>query len=94
MSYIKSLPRNCFSGKLFDLQHLISGDLSVALSIPLLAPQFYCPFQATLLNMPFASLNALIGAKNNVRIDGGFADKITVKAKATNGSCGGLRKAG
>ena len=66
-------------------QFMGTGDLSVALSIPLLSPNFYCPYQATLLNMPFSSINALIEAKNNVRIDEGFADKISVKALATNG---------
>lgn len=62
-----------------------TGDLSVALSIPLLAPNFCCYYQAALLDMPFSDLNALIEPKNGVRIEQGFADEVAVRATATNG---------
>jgi hypothetical protein len=73
-------------------QFMGTGALSVALSIPLLSPDFYCPYQATLLEMPFADINAFVGAKGNVRIDAGFVDKITVKAQATSGITRGVVK--
>lgn len=65
-------------------QFMGAGELSTALSIPLLSPNFFCSFRAVLRDMPLDRINALIDNSNNLRIDEGFATKIDVTAQATS----------